>query len=89
MKTIEDLNKLVKEYGLFFSFKEHWQHWPRTDRKIQEFVYNNKKRTLYAMFTNDKMEFVCWEKQWCIEKAFEEINIHKSIWCHCLYADPL
>lgn len=89
MKTIEDLNKLIKEYPVFFSFKEHWYHWQRTDRLIQKFVYNNEKRNLYAVFSNDKMIFVSWDRSYCIDKAIEEINIHKAMGTHCLYADPL
>lgn len=89
MKTLEDLNKLVKDYWVYFSFKEHWIYGQRTDRLIQKFTYNDQKRVLYAMFSDDKMEFVAWDRDYCISKAIEEINIHKAIGTHCLYADPL
>lgn len=89
MKTIEELNKLTKSYWVYFSFKKHWYYWQWTDRLIQRFEYNNENRTLYARFSDGKEVFVSWSKEYCISKAIEEINIHKAIGSHCLYADPL
>lgn len=89
MNTLEYLNKLVKDYWLYFSFKEHWSHWQRTDKPIKKFVYDNDKKSLFAVLIDKKMEFVSWSEYFCINKAIEEINIHKAIGCHCLYADPL
>jgi len=87
MRTIEDLNKLLENYPLYYSVKLFWRHWKYKDFNILRFEY--KYHSLCVVCSWDSELFMSWDLQNCIDKTYDEIIEKKSINNHCLFADPL
>lgn len=87
MKTIWDINELLKKYPMYYSYKPNWYHSQFKDIAIKRVEYN--KNTMLIIWNENKEIYMTWELQNCINKIYNEILRKKSIWLHCLYADPL
>lgn len=87
MKTLEDVNKILKEYPMYHSYKPYW-YWSRyVDEDILGVEY--KWRNLYIKYKDRKEVFVAWDIQYCIDFILEKIEEKKAWGYHCLYSDPL
>ena len=87
MKTIWDINELLKKYPMYYSYKPNWYHSQFKDISIKRVEYD--KNTMLIIWNENKEIYMTWELKNCINKIYNEIIRKKAIWCHCLYADPL
>lgn len=84
MRTIEDLNKLLEQYPMYFRIKLFWKFWKYHDYKIKRFEM--KKRQLLIIWEKKSELFMTWDEELCIDKLYNEILEKQSINNHCLFA---